>query len=145
MCVYGLAQQNHVALQRTWPSHVSVRGPWTQHRGNLIPPTKKNKKKTEGMRERERKEERINQARRKTKATGQGGPKCHLASTWGEKRGGEKKKGSLEFTRGKFSFFSWTAECLIMGLDLTSAPLGMWNRGLVVMGGRVWGMMWVGR
>lgn len=28
-----------------------------------------------------------------------------------------------------------------MGLDLTSAPLGMWNRGLVVMGGRVWGMM----
>ena len=26
-----------------------------------------------------------------------------------------------------------------MGLDLTSAPLGMWNRGLVVMGGRVLG------
>lgn len=45
-----------------------------------------------------------------------------------------KKKGSLGCTRGKFSFFSWTAECLIMGLDLTSAPLGMWNRGLVVNG-----------
>lgn len=103
------------------------------------------KKKKQRERGSERKEERINQARRKTKATGQGGPKCHLASTWGEKKGGEKKKGSLEFTRGKFSFFSWTAECLIMGLDLTSAPLGMWNRGLVVMGGRVWGMMWVGR
>jgi len=26
-----------------------------------------------------------------------------------------------------------------MGLDLTSAPLGMWNRGMVVMGGRVLG------
>lgn len=26
-----------------------------------------------------------------------------------------------------------------MGLDLTSVPLGMWNRGLVVMGGRVLG------
>lgn len=79
----------------------------------------------------------INQAWRKTKATGQGGPKCHLASTWGEKKGEEKEKGNLEFTRGKFSFFSWTAERLIMGLDLTSVPLGMWSRALVVMGGRV--------
>lgn len=26
-----------------------------------------------------------------------------------------------------------------MGLDLTSAPQGMWNRGMVVMGGRVLG------
>lgn len=26
-----------------------------------------------------------------------------------------------------------------MGLDLTSAPLGMWNRGSVLMGGRVLG------
>lgn len=26
-----------------------------------------------------------------------------------------------------------------MGLDLTSVPLGMWNRALVVMGGRVLG------
>lgn len=79
----------------------------------------------------------INQAWRKTKATGQGGPKCHLASTWGEKKGEEKEKGNLEFTRGKFSFFSWTAERLIMGLDLTSVPLGMWSRALVVMGRRV--------
>lgn len=33
-----------------------------------------------------------------------------------------------------------------MGLYLTSAPLGMWNRGLVVDGWkRFSGMMWVGR
>lgn len=86
-----------------------------------------------------RKEERINQARRKTKATGQGAQSVILPPLGVKRREGKKKKGSLEFTRGKFSFFSWTAECLIMGLDLTSVPLGMWNRGLVVMGGRVFG------
>lgn len=53
VCVYGLAQQSHVALQQTWPSHVSVRGPWTQHRGNLIPLTKKNRG-NEGVRERKK-------------------------------------------------------------------------------------------
>lgn len=42
------------------------------------------KKKTVGRKDKS--------ARRKTKATGQWGPKCHLASTWGEKKGGEGEK-----------------------------------------------------
>lgn len=41
-------------------------------------------------------------------------------------------------------FSSGTAESLIMGLDLTSAPLGMQKRGLVDGWKRVLGMMWVG-
>lgn len=47
-----------------------------------------------------------------------------------------KRKGSLERDLEESSFFSKTAESLIMGLDLTSAPPppGMWNRGLVVDG-----------
>lgn len=47
-----------------------------------------------------------------------------------------KRRGSLERNLEESSFFSRTAESLIMGLDLTSAPLGMWNRGLLLDG---WG------
>lgn len=89
VCVYVCTHLHNRAM---WPfSNVAlpcVQGPWTQHRGNLIPLTKKR----EGG---ERKEERINQARRKTKATGQWGPKCHLASTWGEKKGEGKRKKEI--------------------------------------------------
>lgn len=116
----------------TWPSHV-FRDPGPNTEAILY----HWQKKREGGREKGRKDK---SSPKKDKGNWPMGPKVSSCLYLGWKEGrGKKKKGNLEFTRGKFSFFSWTAECLIMGLDLTSAPLGMWNRGLVVMGGRVWG------
>lgn len=131
VCVCGFAQQIHVVPRE----RVAPQGP--SDPGQKLIVLKNNKTKTD-------EKERINQVWRKTKATGQRGPKCRLACTWSKKEGG-KRKASLERKVGESSFFSGTAESLIMGLDLTSAPLGMWKRGLVVNGWKSFsGMMWVG-
>lgn len=70
----------------------------------------------------ERKEERINQARRKTKATGQGGPKCHLASTWGEKKGGEKEKRKSRVYQRKVLFLFLDSWVSYYGIRFNQCP-----------------------
>lgn len=116
-------------FKQMWPSHASARRPQTQHGAYHW----LEKRKREWWRE--RKEERLNRARRQRQLAKRA--QSVILPPLGVKRQEVgKKKGSLECTRGKFFFFffSWTAECLIMGLDLTSTPLGMWNRVLVVNG-----------
>lgn len=65
-------------------------------------------------REKERKRGRKDKssAEKRQRQLAKGAPECHLASNWGEKKGGGKrKKGSLEFTRGEFFLFadSWVS------------------------------------
>lgn len=117
-------------FKQMWPSHASARRPQTQH--SVYHWRKKKKRGNDGVRERKKgwiqPEERQRQLAKRAQSV-------ILPPLGARRREVGKKKGSLECTRGKFFFsFSWTAECLIMGLDLTSTPLGMWNRVLVVNG-----------
>lgn len=141
MCVFVVLHNRTTwCLTNIW-HHVCFQGP-SDPGQKLIPLTKKKKKQIEWGKRRKRRDKSSLKKDKSNWPKGSKGSSClHLES----KRRRGKWKGSLERNLGESSFFSGTAESLIMGLDSTSAPLGMWKRGLVDDGWmRFSGMMWVG-
>lgn len=119
VCLYSLPQQSHVAHSKRGPPMCLFGDPRPNTEAILYHWWKKKKESEWG---RKRKEERINQAWRETKATGQGGPKCHLASNSGEKKGGEKEKRKSRVYQRKVLFLFLDSWVSYYGIRFNQCP-----------------------